>query len=100
MDETMFARCGIYFAECKFRESTGCPGCVKADGGMFWGTCKISQCCTTKGFQHCGQCPDVPCDMLKDYSYDEAHGDNGQRIANLQAWMQEGMQAWAIKRKQ
>ena len=99
MDETMFARCGTYCAECKFREGTGCPGCIKAAGKMFWGTCQIAQCCNGKGLQHCRQCPDMPCQMLKDYSYDETHGDNGRRIANLREWTQQGMQAWAMKRQ-
>lgn len=100
MDETMFARCGTYCAECKVGQSKGCPGCVKAGGKIFWGTCQLAQCCTSKDFQHCGQCPDMPCEMLKDYSFDKTHGDDGRRIDNLRAWMQEGMQAWAAKRKQ
>ena len=27
--------------------------------------CSIYKCCTDKGLEHCGLCPDVPCEMLK-----------------------------------
>ncbi len=52
---------------------------------MFWGECDLAKCCFAKGLEHCGKCDDFPCDQLKAFSFDEAQGDNGQRIENLRA---------------
>ena len=89
------ARCGIYCGECEFREETHCLGCVGMEGKLFWGECPLARCCTGKGLQHCGQCADFPCDKLKAFAYDSAHGDGGQRIRNLEAWNAQGFEAWA-----
>ncbi|NLZ13211.1 MAG: hypothetical protein GXY29_03355 [Thermotogaceae bacterium] len=40
----------------------------------------------SKGYPHCGLCPEMPCVTLKDYFDDPEHGDNGERLANLKAW--------------
>ena len=53
---------------------------------MFWGVCGIAKCAIAKGIQHCGLCPDVPCNDLQDLFADPEHGDNGERLANLKAW--------------
>ena len=42
-----------------------------------------------KGYEHCGQCADMPCDMLKDLFGDPEHGDGGARLRNLQNWNNE-----------
>ncbi|MBN1978803.1 MAG: DUF3795 domain-containing protein [Anaerolineae bacterium] len=92
------ARCGIYCAECEYRAQTSCPGCVQAGGKLFWGTCVIATCCIGKGHHHCGQCAEFPCDTLNSFAYDKEHGDDGQRIGNLEAWNAEGFESWAAKR--
>ena len=37
-------------------------------------------------FEHCGECPDLPCEKLKDLFGDPDHGDRGVRLRNLQNW--------------
>lgn len=91
------ARCGIYCGDCKFREQMKCPGCVKAAGLMFWGECRVAICCNSRSLEHCGLCPEVPCDILNEFSYDATHGDNGARIERCKAWAKEGFDAWLAK---
>ena len=93
------ARCGLYCGECEYREELNCPGCIQAKGVLFWGECQIALCCLGKGLAHCGSCPDFPCDELKQFAYDEEHGDGGQRIRNIEAWNQQGFENW-VKSKQ
>ena len=84
MDDKMTARCGLICADCDYREKMNCPGCVEADGKMFWGECQIAKCCVEKGHAHCGECDDFPCDDGKRFAYDKDQGDDGQRIRNLE----------------
>jgi hypothetical protein len=90
MSQDLAARCGVYCGECEYREKMNCPGCIQAEGTLFWGTCAVAVCCTGKGHEHCGQCAEFPCDTLNGFAYDEQHGDGGQRIRNLEAWNAEG----------
>ncbi|MFZ2537606.1 MAG: hypothetical protein WAX04_01735 [Oscillospiraceae bacterium] len=36
--------------------------------------------------EHCGQCNEFPCALLKQFSYDEEQGDNGKRIEQCKNW--------------
>jgi hypothetical protein len=98
VNQDFAARCGIYCAECEYREQMNCPGCAQAAGNPFWGTCAVSTCCTGKRHQHCGECDAFPCDTLNGFAYDKEQGDDGQRIRNLEAWNAEGFENWAAKR--
>ena len=81
-------RCGLSCVHCDFRERTGCGGCIESNGHPFHGECAVAMCCQNKGFLHCGECPDIPCQMLLDYSFDPQHGDNpqGARIEQCKKW--------------
>jgi len=39
-----------------------------------------------RGFEHCGLCPDLPCQKLLDLFADPEHGDKGARMSNLRNW--------------
>lgn len=83
------SRCGLLCDFCSFVESHSCKGCVKTDGNPFYGKCAIAQCCQDKGLSHCGQCEEMPCQALKDYSCGEGeHCDNpkGSRLEILRMW--------------
>jgi len=54
--------------------------------GAYCGTCQVAVCGNAKGLLHCGLCPDVPCDALRQAFDHPEHGDNGERLANLKAW--------------
>lgn len=80
------SRCGIECNKCKYKEKVGCKGCTNIDK-PFWGeSCDVKSCCEGRGFEYCGQCPDFPCETLKDMSFAEVEGDNGLRIENCRKW--------------
>ncbi len=83
------SRCGLLCTQCDYKESSNCGGCVQTSGNPFHGTCPVALCCQEKGFHHCGQCPDLPCEQLYAYSYlDTEHGDSppGARVELLRQW--------------
>jgi hypothetical protein len=85
------SRCGLYCTGCAWIESNGCGGCIETNGRPFHGECPIAVCCQDKGFTHCGECEDIPCDKLYAYSLDPDHGDNppGARIETCRRWAAE-----------
>lgn len=90
MVTTLRAMCGLDCEECGFRQSHNCPGCVSAQGKIFWGECKIAGCCNGKELEHCGHCDTFPCEDLKIFAHDETHGDpEGSRILNLKKRLEE-----------
>ena len=101
MANSFMGRCGVDCEACDYRVKTGCPGCPATDGKPFWGECELAMCSISKGLDHCGQCPDIPCDKLKEWSYDPGeHGDNGERIRNAEAWNKKGYDAWLQEKHQ
>ena len=58
---------------------------------MFWGTCRVAECCFSKGYSHCGECPEMPCELLLEAFNHPEHGDNGERIDNLRRWSSGNM---------
>ena len=116
---TVQSRCGLLCSSCSFREPYGCGGCIETNGNPFHGECPVAKCCQDMGFQHCGECENLPgectdpdckkidatgffecggcgstsCDKLYPYSYkDPDHGDNppGARVAVCRAWAERG----------
>jgi general stress protein 26 len=86
---TVQSRCGLLCSGCTYKESHGCTGCLALDGKPFWGECDIAKCCLSKGYAHCGECPEIPCDILRDYSCgdgDECDKPKGARIEVCKAW--------------
>ncbi len=85
VDADMFAYCGTNCEICGWREQTGCKGCKANAGQMFWGVCDKATCCIENGYEHCGKCPNLPCQILKDLFSDPEHGDDGTRLKNLKS---------------
>ena len=84
------SRCGLLCDGCTYKDSHGCKGCIALEGKPFWGTCDVAKCCINKGYAHCGECPDIPCDDLRNMSCgddDECDKPKGSRIAVCKAWM-------------
>jgi len=82
--------CGLLCDFCNFKESQNCKGCLSTGGKPFYGICPIAQCCIEKGLEHCGQCDQMPCEKLKEYSCGEGeHCDNpkGSRLKVLGMWL-------------
>ena len=46
----------------------------------------LKACSEGKGYAHCGQCAEFPCELLKQFAYDEKQGDGGKRIDQCRRW--------------
>lgn len=81
-------RCGLKCVGCGFKDSNKCGGCIATNGNPFHGECPVAQCCQNKGLTHCGECKDIPCELLTQYSCDPVHGDTppGLRIEQCIKW--------------
>jgi hypothetical protein len=80
------SRCGILCSECPYKEQMNCKGCIHIEK-PFWGEiCPVKVCCENNRKAHCGLCEAFPCDLLHQFSYDEAQGDNGKRIEQCRKW--------------
>lgn len=88
MDKEMIAYCGTYCGICEWKDKVNCKGCKANGGKMFWGECDKAKCCIEKGFEHCGECSDLPCQKIIALINDPEHGDNGTdvRLSNLRNW--------------
>lgn len=82
------SRCGLRCTGCGYKQAHHCGGCIETQGRPFHGACPVAQCCQNRGFSHCGQCPELPCALLWNYSCDPVHGDDpaGSRIVQCRSW--------------
>jgi len=94
LDNNLAARCGIFCGECSYRLDFNCPGCIRANSNTFWGKCKISECCSKIGHEHCGECTKFVCEDLHQFAYHKDQVDNGKRIENLNDRKKEGTENW------
>ena len=79
------SRCGILCSACEFKEQMGCAGCIHIKR-PFWGECPVKACVETKTLAHCGECETFPCELAKQFAFDEKQGDNGKRLAQCHCW--------------
>lgn len=83
------AKCGMDCTECRFAAENDCPGCpycrpVSEREKLFDDEeCEVGKCAEGKGFESCGQCPEFPCELLKEVSFDVETGDGGNRLLRL-----------------
>lgn len=83
------SRCGLLCNECENREKCDCPTCPELEEGNWAGDCDIKKCCEEKQLEHCGLCPDFPCDLLRNTAFDPDEGDDGERLITLRRWADE-----------
>ena len=76
--------CGCICDGCEHKESHGCKGCFANKGNQFWGECDLAKCCIEKGYTHCGECPDIPCETMRNMADDD--NPKGTRIVVCRAW--------------
>lgn len=94
------SRCGLLCSQCPNKEDFGCEGCSNMPEGYWGGACEIKICCEIKKFEHCGRCPDFPCKILKDISYDTETGDDGERLMRCKEWVDKAADnRWSFYRK-
>lgn len=82
MNVTIDTYCGLNCEGCEFQQGHHCGGCIATEGKPFHGSCEVAECAIRRGKRFCGECEEFPCDILKRYSFDAEHGDNGERIEN------------------
>lgn len=88
-EKITLAKCGMDCTACRFAEENDCPGCMYCQPAenrtkLFEDEeCEIGICCEKKGCEHCGRCPDFPCEALKEVSFDTETGDGGARLMRL-----------------
>lgn len=75
--------CGLDCQACDWREAKNCGGCKETKGEPFYGSCRLATCVKKNGFADCSYCPNLPCPLLTEFSFDKKHGDSGQRIEIL-----------------
>ncbi|MCK5129668.1 MAG: pyridoxamine 5'-phosphate oxidase family protein [Clostridiales bacterium] len=83
------SKCGILCKVLNNPACGDCKGCMEMDGKPFWGECPVAVCCIDKGYLHCGNCSDMPCDILHEFSCgDSEHCDKpkGARLEMLKYW--------------
>lgn len=85
------SRCGKRCSICPSRAEFNCDGCLSEKPFLASEECEIKLCCEKKGLEHCGDCPDFPCSMLKNMSYDEDDGDDGEQILNCKHWHEDNI---------
>ncbi len=85
------SRCGLHCTGCEWKESHGCGGCIETGGHPFHGECPVAACCQEKSFVHCGECANIPCELLTEYSCHPEHGDKpaGARIEQCKVWAKQ-----------
>lgn len=69
--------------------SSICPGC-KAEAGIEGDRCKIRHCCHSKKFDLCNECPEFPCETLKN----NPGVIKFHCIDNLKAMKERGLKEW------
>ncbi|MDM7999121.1 MAG: DUF3795 domain-containing protein [Dehalococcoidia bacterium] len=97
--------CGIYCGSCDLLNRQ-CQGCGYVDGKPFWTAeygvkvCPLHDCCrNTRHLEHCGLCPDFPCQVFLDMrdpsvSDEEARKSLEARQSDLRRRKQIGTGAW------
>lgn len=85
------SRCGLLCSKCGYKDQVGCAGCMNIEK-PFWGEeCPVKSCCEGKKLNHCGECDDFVCEILKGFSYDKEQGDNGKRIEQCRVWAKKSL---------
>ncbi len=68
--------------------------------GYWGGECEIKTCCNEKKIQHCGLCKEFPCKLLREISYDDDTGDDGERLMNCKKWAENvSDEKWSFFRR-
>jgi hypothetical protein len=67
-------------------QDIGCTGCGGPRPSHWSPNCWILKCCVDeKGLEYCSQCPDFPCDRLKDWAKEnDAYGEALKRLQAMQ----------------
>ena len=82
------SRCGICCTQCTRRDEVGCNGCLNMEKPFWGGDCAVKSCCEEKELNHCGECPDFPCETLSTMGVEEGN-DPAPKLEQCRKWMEE-----------
>lgn len=83
------SRCGVACNSCEKKKKGICKGCLFIEKPFWVGECKVKSCCEKKGLNHCGECSNFPCEMLKNMGKDQGF-DPLPKIERCRKWALEG----------
>ena len=86
------SRCGICCDSCERKEEVHCKGCLNMEKTFWGGVCEVKACCEGKGFNHCGECPEFPCQMCATMGQ-EMGFDPAPRLEKCREWAKEKSEA-------
>jgi len=75
-------------------EKIRCNGCRSDPKDHHWAPdCEILHCCVyEKGFEFCSQCPDFPCQVIKDW--EKQYKTHAQAVKRLLEMKEKGTEKW------
>lgn len=79
------SRCGVCCNSCERRDKVNCQGCLNMKMPFWGGECSVKSCCERKNLDHCGNCPDFPCEILAKMGLEEGY-DPAPRLEKLKEW--------------
>ena len=92
-----FSYCGYDCAKCKnFKQNMNCAGCRNENDLI--SDCPTRICAAERGFLHCGECGEFPCEELKNF-YNNGNPMRLQAYHNMLEIIEIGADEW-LKRKE
>ncbi|MCR1842386.1 DUF3795 domain-containing protein [Murimonas intestini] len=82
------SRCGVCCDSCERKESVNCSGCLNMEKPFWGGECSVKTCCEGKKLNHCGECPEFPCEMLATMGVAEGF-DPTPKLEKCREWAAE-----------
>lgn len=82
------SRCGVCCNSCDRKEQVNCKGCLEMKLPFWGGECKVKACCEEKTLDHCGVCPEFPCEMLSTMGVDQGF-DPEPKLRQCRSWAEE-----------
>lgn len=82
------SRCGVCCDSCERKESVNCRGCLNMEKPFWGGECSVKTCCEGKKLNHCGECPEFPCEMLATMGVSEGF-DPTPKLEKCREWAAE-----------
>ncbi|MBU5225110.1 DUF3795 domain-containing protein [Clostridium senegalense] len=79
------SRCGVCCNNCERKENVNCSGCIDMKKPFWGGECGVKYCCEEKNYNHCGECPDFPCDILSNMGVEKGF-DPSLKIEQCKKW--------------
>lgn len=78
--------CGLHCSMCVHNtEKQECKGCIELEGEFSEREqCPIAACCIERGYEHCGQCDEIPCAMLSQLASSDV--PENARVEQCKRW--------------